>query len=207
MRMQGFLLDWKREIKRCTIFPFPPFFSRNYPRCDTDHLALLRGNALCRSYCHQDAVSGWCGQGVALEVTKLAGSFSVVPTHTKVIISPLYLFLTHTTSAVTGSLSCLFALPWCWRMLFISSLSLSISVPHASLQPAYLLSLIAGSVISQQPWGEIAQELLLIFHLFNFILPLCALLFIFLPTDLKQLAAQLWQSRIKSTRIFNTALS
>lgn len=60
-------------------------------------------------------------------------------------------------------------------------LSLSIFVPQASPQPAYLLSLIAGSEIIQQPKGETVQELFFIFHLFNFILPLCVLIYIFPP--------------------------
>lgn len=67
--------------------------------------------------------------------------------------------------------------------LHILSLSLSIFVPQASLQPAYLLSLIAGSEIIQQPKGETVQELFFIEHLFNFILPLCVLLYISLPRE------------------------
>lgn len=84
-------------------------------------------------------------------------------------------------------------------MLIISSdaplsLSVSISVPQASLRPAYLLSLIGSSEISQEQRGEIVQELFFIFHLVSFILPLCASL-----SSLKQLSNRTGSSALTIT--------
>lgn len=68
------------------------------------------------------------------------------------------------------------------------SLPVSISVPQASLRPAYLLSLIARSEVSQQCKGEL---IFFIFHLFYFILPLYASIFFPLSSCPIGLAAQL----------------
>lgn len=131
---------------------------------------------------------------MALEVTNPAGSISVVPSHTTVMTSTLNLprstsLSTSLISAVTVSLSlsprvllCALVLTHALHIQRCPSLSVSISVLQASLRPAYLLSLIAESEISQQQRRTIIQEPFFIFSpvLFHpsFV---CALLFFFPP--------------------------
>lgn len=122
---------------------------------------------------------------MAREVTDQSGSISVVPTHCSNYFYLLFLSRsTSVISAVTLSLSLVRSA----LVLTHALLSHSISVPQASLQPAYYLSLIAGSEISQQPREEPVQEPLLLFHLFSFIPPFCTFLFISLRADLEQLS-------------------
>lgn len=140
---------------------------------------------------------------MAQEVTNLAGSISVVPSHSTVIISTFHLFLSHSTSlisAVTVSLSLPLVRPALvlTHALHILFLFLFLCPRHHSSQLTSSHSSLGVKYHSSH--GERAvQELFFIFHLFKFILPLCVLLFISLPTDLEQLSNRTGSSALTIT--------